>query len=76
MSECSPVSPPLTLNLNLGLFDCPDEVDSKLQAKYRAIVGSLMYLCQWTCPDLGFTVTFLSIHLPKPGVKNMQPSIL
>ena len=58
MSECIPVSTHLPLNLNLGLLDCPDEVDSKLQAEYRAIVGSLVYLYQWTRPDLGFTVTF------------------
>ena len=48
MSECTPVSTPLPLNLNLSRLDCPDEVDSKLQAEYRAIVGSLMYLYQWT----------------------------
>ena len=63
---------PLNLNLNLSLLDCPDEVDSKLQAECRAIVGSRMYLCQWTRPDLGFTVTFLSRYLHKPGVKHMQ----
>ena len=72
MSECTPVSTPLPLNLNLSLLDCPDEVDSKLQAEYRAIVDSLMYLCQWTHPDLGFTVTFLSRYLHKPGIKHMQ----
>ena len=31
-----------------------------------------MYLYQWTRPDLGFTVTFLSRYLHKPGVKHMQ----
>ena len=62
----------LPLNLNLSLLDCPDEVDSKLQAEYRAIVGSHMYLYQWTRPDLGFTVTFLSRYLHKPGVKHMR----
>ena len=61
-----------TFHLNLSLLDCPDEVDSKLQAEYRAIVGSLMYLYQWTRPDLGFTVTFLSRYLHKTGVKHMQ----
>ena len=34
---------------------------------YRAIVGSLMYLYQWTRPDLGFAVTFLSRYLHEPG---------
>ena len=61
-----------TTQLKSSLLDCPDEVDSKLQTEYITIEGSLMYLCQWTRPDLGFTVTFLSRYLHKPGVKHMQ----
>jgi hypothetical protein len=52
-------------------MDSPEEVDPKLQSMYRAIVGSLMYLYQWTRPDLGFAVTFLSRYLHKPGEKHM-----
>ena len=72
MKECKPVSTPLPLNLDLSLKDSPDEVDRELQSEYRAIVGSLMYLYQWTRPDLGYAVTFLSRYLHKPGVKHMQ----
>ena len=61
MSECKSVSTPLPLNLDLSLKDSPElgpeVVDTELQEEYRAIVGSLMYLCQWTRgtrPDLGF----------------------
>ena len=72
MSECASVSTPLPLNINLSLLDCPDEVDSKLQAEYRVMVGTLMYLLQWTRPDLGFTVKSLSRYLHKSGVKHMQ----
>jgi hypothetical protein len=39
-------------------MDSPDEVNPELQSKYRGIVGFLMYLYQWTRPDLGFAVTF------------------
>jgi hypothetical protein len=42
------------------------------RASTRLLVGSLMYLYQWTRPDLGFTVTFLSRHLHKPGEKHLQ----
>ena len=31
-----------------------------------------MYLHQWTRPDLGFTVTFLSRYLHKPGVNTVK----
>lgn len=72
MTECKPVSTPLPVNLDLSLKDSPEEVDPKLQAEYRAIIGSLMYLYQWTRPDLGFAVTFLSRYLHKPGIKHLQ----
>jgi hypothetical protein len=53
-------------------MDYPDEVNPELQSEYRGIVGSLMYLYQWTRPDLGFAVTFLSRYLHKPGDKHLQ----
>jgi hypothetical protein len=72
MSDCKPLKTPLARNLNLSLMDSPDEVDPRLQSEYRAIVGSLMYLYQWTRPDLGFAVIFLSRYLHKPGEKHLQ----
>jgi hypothetical protein len=71
MSECNSVKTPLPRDMNLSLMDSPEEVDPKLQSMYRAIVGSLMYLYQWTRPDLGFAVTFLSRYLHKPGEKHL-----
>jgi hypothetical protein len=71
MSDCNSVKTPLPRDMNLSLMDSPDEVDPKLQSMYRAIVGSLMYLYQWTRPDLGFAVTFLSRYLHKPGEKHL-----
>jgi hypothetical protein len=72
MTDCKPVKTPLSRELNLSLMDSPDEVDPKLQSEYRAIVGSLIYLYQWTRPDLGFTMTFLLRYLHKPGEKHLQ----
>ncbi len=69
MTECKPVKTPLPRDLNLSLMDSPD---SELRSEYRGIVGSLMYLYQWTRPDLGFAVTFLSRNLHKPGDKHPQ----
>jgi hypothetical protein len=71
-TDCKPVKTPLSRELNLSLMDSPDAVDPDLQCEYRAIVGSLMYLYQWTPPDLGFAVTFLSRYLHKPGEKHLQ----
>ncbi len=48
------------------------DVDPRVQSEYRALVGSLMYLYQWTRPDLGFAVAFLSRYLHKPGEKHLQ----
>ena len=72
MNDCNPAKTPLPRDMNISLLDSPDEVDPKLQSEYRAIVGSLMYLYQWTRPDLGFAVTFLSRYLHKPGEKHLQ----
>ena len=72
LNDCNPAKTPLPRGLNIGLLDSPDEVDPKLQSEYRAMVGSLMYLYQWTRPDLGFAVTFLSRYLHKPGEKRLQ----
>ena len=71
MTDCKNKKTPLPRDLNLSLMDSPDVVDLDLQSEYRAIVGSLMYLYQWTRPDLGFAVTFLSRYLHKPGEKHL-----
>ena len=73
VTDCKGVTTPLSRDLILSLTDFPDEVDHILLRKYRAIVGSLMYyLCQWTRPDLGFAVRFLSRYLHRPGEKHLQ----
>ena len=45
------VNAPLTPGIKLSLQDSPDEVDPELQRKYQEIIGSLMYLYQWTRPS-------------------------
>ena len=66
MKDANPVTTPLTPGIKLSLQDSPDEIDTELQRKYQEIIGSLMYLYQWTIPDLGYAVTFLSRYLHKP----------
>ena len=70
MENCNPKTTPLDVDVNLSLQDCPEEVDPELQRNYRELVGSLIYLYQWTRPDIGYAVTFLSRYLHKPGEKH------
>ena len=72
MSDCKAVKTPLDPTTKLSSHDCPDVVDPKLQEQYRQIIGSLMWLYVWTRPDLGFSVTFLSRYLHKPGQKHLE----
>ncbi len=72
MRQCKPAKTPLPRDSNLSLMDSPDQVNPQLQSGYRGIVGSLMYLYQWTRPDLGFAVVFLSRYRHKPGDKHLQ----
>jgi hypothetical protein len=72
LDTCNSKKTPLDVNLNLSLKDCPETIDPVLQHRYRELIGSLMYLYQWTRPDLGFAVTFLSRYLHKPGEKHWE----
>ena len=66
MKDANPVKTHLTPGIKLSLQDSPDEVDPELQRNYQETIGSLMYLYQWTRPDLGYAVTFLSRYLHNP----------
>ncbi len=39
---------------------------------FRVIVGSLLYLSCWTCPDISFAASELSRFLSDPRAKNFQ----
>jgi len=70
MENCNPKTTPLDIDVNLSLQDCPEEIDADLQRNYRKLIGSLMYLYQWTRPGIGYAVTFSSRYLHKPGEKH------
>ena len=48
MVDCNPKALPLDLDLNLSLSDCPDEINAEIQSQYRELIGSLLFLYQWT----------------------------
>ena len=42
------------------------------QTKYRSIIGSLLYISEWTRPDLAFAVSFLSTKLGKATTRDWK----
>ncbi|KAH9141602.1 hypothetical protein AeRB84_009111 [Aphanomyces euteiches] len=50
-----------------------ENVDSTSQ--YRELIGSLLYLHQWTRPDISFAVSYLSGFLSKPSKTHFNAAI-
>ncbi|KAL5722266.1 hypothetical protein ACHQM5_005806 [Ranunculus cassubicifolius] len=63
MNECNPVQTPLQVNERLSKEDGSSEVDA---ARYRSIVGSLLYLTA-TRPDIMYATSLLSRFMHKPS---------
>ena len=53
MNEAKPVSTPVDISMKLVKNDESESVDKEL---YQSAVGSLLYLSQWTRPDLSYAV--------------------
>ena len=62
--ECRTVSTPLTLDVLPNAVDNPDP---QLQAQYRSIVGSLLYLANSTRPDISHATSMLSRYMHGPS---------
>ena len=56
MAECKLVGTPMEVDVKLSTEDLSPLVD---KAKYRRLVGSLIYLCN-TRPDISFATSVLS----------------
>ena len=70
MDKCTSVKTPMEERLsesNRGQTLSKDE-----QAKYRMIVGSLLYLSCWTRPDISFAVSELSRFVSSAGEVHMK----
>ena len=62
MAECKSVGTPMEVDVKLSTEDSSPLVD---EAKYRRLVGSLIYLCN-TRPDISFATGVLSRFSNKP----------
>jgi transposase InsO family protein len=67
MSECKPVTTPIE---SIHIEES-SEIDNEEKAKYRSIVGSLMYIAVISRPDIQFAVNFAARSNQNPKRANM-----
>jgi hypothetical protein len=70
MTSCNPVSLPMDPTFP---FRCPMDIFphvEDLPTEYRKLVGELLYLAMYTCPDIVLTVMHLSQHNASPKSKH------
>jgi transposase InsO family protein len=70
MSDCKPVATPLDVNQKLTKEMEPkskEEINEMRNIPYREAVGSLMYVCQGTRPDVAHAVSLVSRFNQNPG---------
>lgn len=73
MSDCRSVGTPLVPNTEqTAAADADEALDSALATRFRAIVGSLMYLATCTRPDIAAAVGQLSRFMSKPTVAHLN----
>jgi hypothetical protein len=69
--SCTPASTPMTPGLKLSKADCPTAaaaaVMKDVQRWYRSVLASLIYLVNWTRPDMAYAVSKLCRFMHNPG---------
>jgi hypothetical protein len=70
MSDCHPVSTPLSISSKLTKSDCPSTPKEKLEMQripYQSAVGAIMYAMLCTRPDIAYAIVALSQFSSNPG---------
>ncbi|KAJ6651736.1 hypothetical protein lerEdw1_020666 [Lerista edwardsae] len=69
MEQCKGVSTPMILEFQKG-----EDADSPRYDKemYQSLVGSLLYLSQWTRPDIAAAVNILTRFISEPKLRHWQ----
>jgi hypothetical protein len=70
MSDCKPVSTPMTPSLQLTKEMGPnteEDISAMSSIPYLSAVGSLSFLAIFTCPDIAFAVGYLARFNSNPG---------
>ncbi len=72
MQNCKAAKTPLAPSEKFIKTSVGEELDYKEAARYRTLVGSLMYLATATRPDLAFAATYLSQFSSNPAKCHLQ----
>lgn len=70
MQECKGTPTPLDPRIKISKKDSPETLEEKEEMSdvpYRELIGSLMYLAQYTRPDIAFATSKLSQYNSNPG---------
>ncbi len=70
LDQCNGVDLPLRERLSSSLQPSTPVTDDC--TVYRAIVGSLLYVAEWTRPDISYTVSELSRFVSNPGKVHLE----
>ncbi len=69
-TNCLPVRNPMVHHLSMQ--NSCDKLSADHQALYCNMVGSLLFLACWICPDISFAISELSRFVSAPGQNHMQ----
>ncbi len=72
MEKCKSVWTLFVPNERLPNIDANEAVEESLAARYRTLVGSLLYLAAGTRPDLTHCATYVSQCCTNPSVSHWQ----
>jgi hypothetical protein len=66
LCECNPVSLPMDPSFPFGRDTDTHPDISNLETEYRKLIGELLYLAMYTCPDIALAIMKLSQHNANP----------
>ena len=77
MGNATPIATPMDSKLVLSKEQCPgeDKKDPKTVKSFQCLIGSLMWLCSVSRPDLAYATTKLARYASNPGQEHIQAGL-
>ena len=77
MTNATPITTPMDSKLVLSKDQCPaeDKKDPKTVKSFQCLIGSLMWLCSVSRPDLAYATTKLARYASNPGQEHIQAGL-